>query len=220
MHHAAELFKKRGAAYRLRRGAAAGRNGAAHLAGKRAGRRGNGSVSTGAGGVFAVHHAGNGGRLGGSYPTHGRRTQRSGHCPRCGPGNAAASAGGGAPAGAVCRFAAAGNSGSCSPVVAWRCPRRRSVARFSAGNAVDGSVCGPAGLFHRPAACGPQCVQPAYRTDGAHCTGSSGTHPYRRSCRGRALYAGAGGNSRQRSGVGAVYAGLLPAGCPQRLSLA
>lgn len=60
--------------------------------------------------------------------------------------------------GAVCRRAAAGNSGSCSPVVAWRCPCRRSVARFSAGNAVDGSVCGPAGLFHRPAACGPQCV--------------------------------------------------------------
>ena len=73
-----------------------------------------------------------------SVPAHGRGTQRPGLCPRCGPGNAAASAGGGACAGAVCRRAAADDSESCGPVVAWRCPRRRCFARFSAGNAVDG----------------------------------------------------------------------------------
>ncbi len=75
MRRAAELFKKRGAAYRLGRGAAAGRHGAAHLAGQRAGRGGDGPVSAGAGGVLAVRHAGHGGRLGGGYPADGRGAQ-------------------------------------------------------------------------------------------------------------------------------------------------
>ena len=60
--------------------------GPAHLAGKRAGRRGDGPLPAGAGGVFTVRHAGNGGRFGGGYPAHGRGTQRPGFRPRCGPG--------------------------------------------------------------------------------------------------------------------------------------
>ena len=217
MRHAAELFEKCGAAHRFRRGAAAGRHGPAHLAGKRAGRRGDGPLPAGAGGVFAVHHAGNGGRFGGGYPAHGRGTQRPGFRPWCSPRHAAPSAGGRTCAGAVCRCTAAGNSGSCGPVVAWRCPCRRCFARFSAGNAVDGGFVGAARFFHRPTACGPQCVQPAYGADGAHRAGGTGAYPHRGPCGGRALYAGAGSYRRQRSGVGAVHAGLLPAGCPQCL---
>ena len=212
MRHAAELPEKRGAAYRVGCGAASGRAWSAYLAGQRAGRRGHGAVPAGAGGVLAFCHAGHGGRLGGSYPAHGRRTQRPGHCPRCGPGNAAASAGGGASAGAVCRRAAAGNSGSCGPVVAWRCPRCRSVARFSAGNAMDGSVCGPAGIFHCPAACVAQRVQPAGGADGAHRAGGAGAHPYRRAGSRAALYAGAGFHSGQRSCLSGADAAVLPAG--------
>lgn len=63
--------------------------------------------------------------------------------------HAAPSAGGRTCAGAVCRRAAADDSGSCGPVVAWRCPRRRCFARFSAGNAVDGGLGGAARFFHR-----------------------------------------------------------------------
>lgn len=217
VRHAAELFEKCGAAHRFRRGAAAGRHGPAHLAGKRAGRRGDGPLPTGAGGVFAVRHAGNGGRFGGGYPAHGRGTQRPGFRPWCNPRHAAPSAGGRTCAGAVCRCTAAGDSGSCGPVVAWRCPRRWCFTRFSAGNAMDGGLGGAAGLFHRPAACSSQCVQPAYGADGAHRAGGTGAYPYRGPCGGRALYAGAGSYRRQRSGVGAVHAGLLPAGCPQCL---
>ena len=82
---------------------------------------------------------------------------------------------------------------------------------------MDGGLSGAARFFHRPAACSSQCVQPAYGADGAHRAGGTGAYPYRGPCGGRALYAGVGSYRRQRSGVGAVHAGLLPAGCPQCL---
>jgi len=117
VRHAAELFEECGTAHRSGCGAAAGRARPAHLAGKRAGRRGHGPVSAGSGGVFAVRHAGHGGCVGGGNAAHGGGAQHAG-TQRQRPGDAAALAGGRAGAGVCGSCGTAGHGWPCGKMVA------------------------------------------------------------------------------------------------------
>ncbi len=197
MRCAAELSEKRSPDDRGGHPAPSGGHGAAHLAGERSGRRGDGTVPAGAGGLFALRHAGDGGRLGGGHPPDGRR---AGPQPGGGPGDASPSPAGGGRAGRAGAGGAVRAGGPCRKMVAGRCPGSGGAACLVAGPAVDGGVVGTAGLFHRPAAGGAKRPEPAGRTDCPHrhrllCAGA-GRRP--RLGRGRALHGSAGRNGGQR----------------------
>ena len=186
-------------------------HGAAHRAGQRAGRRGHGPVPAGAGGVWAVRHAGYGGHLGGGHPPAHRGAEPG---RGVGPGHAAASAGAGGRAGGAGHGGTGGPCGAGGQMVAGGCAGGGRAAAVGAGPAVDGRVGGAAGVLSGPAAGWPQRGQPAGRADGAHRGGGGG--PVRHTgpgCRG-ALHAGAGGHRPERGGELHPHGPVLPAARP------
>ena len=175
VRHAAELFSECSAAHRVRRGAAAGGHGAAHLSGQCAGRRGDGAVSAGAGGLFAVCHAGHGGHCSGSGPPADRRAEP--RC-RCRPGNDAVPAGSRAGPGAAGNDGTGAAGGAGGAVVAGGSPGSRSTPGVFPRDAMDGGLFGAARFFSGAAADQSQCAQSAGGADGAHRGGGADAFPH------------------------------------------
>ena len=207
--HGAELPEKRRPPDRGGCPAAAGRDGPAHLSGQRPGRRGDGAVPAGAGGLLALCHAGNGGGLGGGYPADGGG---AGPGPGTGAGDAGASGGHGAAAGRGGYGGAVWAGRGRCPVVAGRCAGSGRTAGVGLRDALDGPLGCAAGLLYRPAAGGAQRAEPAGGAERAHRDHLVRVGMGERAGRERPLHGGAGRHGGERSGVGLYPAAVLPWG--------